>query len=92
MELLIQLVAAPVIGVMPFALSLLVCWVCSSWRRWLAVFLAVISGSIFLFEVYSAAVGGNLFGLIWALSLPFVSIAIVILYAMETVEVVWQRW
>ncbi len=83
MELLIQVVAAPIIGAMPFVLSLLVCWFCSSWRRWLAAVLALISGSIFLFEFFSASVGGNLTGLIWMLSLPVVSIATVVLYLME---------
>ncbi len=83
MELLVQFVAAPVIGVIPFAISLLMCWFCNSWRRWLAVVLALISGSIFFFEVYSATVGGNLTGLIWMLSLPVVSIAVVVLYVME---------
>jgi hypothetical protein len=74
------------IGVMPFAISLLVCWVCTSWRQWLAVVLAIVTGAIFLFEIYSSSVGGNLTGLIWILSLPFVSIAVVALYVLEKVS------
>ncbi len=83
MELLIQFVAAPVIGIMPFLICLLVCWFCSSWRRWLAAVLVFSSGAIFLFEVYNASVGGNLTGLIWMLSLPVVFVAAGVLYLME---------
>ena len=83
MELLIQFVAVPVIGVIPFLICLLVCWFCSSWRRWIAAALVLMSGSIFLFEVYNASVGGNLTGLIWILSLPIVFIAAGVLYLME---------
>ncbi len=83
MELLIQFVAAPVIGVIPFLICLLVCWFCSSWRRWVAAVLVISSGAIFLFEVYNASVGGNLTGLIWMLSLPIVFIATGVLYLME---------
>ena len=83
MELPIEVVATPIIGVMPFLIGLLVCWYCSSWRRWLAAVLALITGCIFLFEVYSASVSGNLTGLLWMLSLPVVLVATVVLYLME---------
>lgn len=86
MELFVQLVAAPLVGIIPFSISLLMCWLCSSCRRWLAVALALFSGAIFLFEVYSASVRGNLTGLIWMLSLPVVLIAVVVLYVLEKVS------
>ena len=82
----VQIGIALAIGVIPFAISLLVCWVCTSWRQWLAIFLAIVTGAIFLFEIYSSSVGGNLTGLIWILSLPLVSIAIVALYVLEKVS------
>ena len=72
------------IGVMPFAISLRVCWVCSSWRRRLAVILTLVTGAIFLGEICGGLFFGfNLTGLIWMLSFPFVSIAVVALYVIE---------
>ena len=70
-------------GVIPFAISLRVCWVCTFWRRQLAVVLAIVTGAIFLLEIYGSILGGTLTGLIWVISFPFVSIALVTLYVTE---------
>ena len=71
------------IGVMPFAISFRLCWVCTSRRRGLAVVLALITGAIFLIEISS---GGTLQGFIWILSFPFVSISVVTLYVTEMIS------
>lgn len=74
---------ALLVGAIPFVASLLLAFVASSWRRWLAVALSIIAGAILAFEIYSASLDGNLTGLIWMISTPVVVIALVVLSFLE---------
>jgi uncharacterized membrane protein len=71
------------VGLIPLALSLLLVMFTTSWRRWMAVALVTISGAILAFEIYSGSLEGNLTGLIWMLSSPFVAILILTLAILE---------
>lgn len=71
------------VGLIPLAFSLLLVMFTTAWRRWMAVALVIISGTVLTFEIYSGSLDGNLTGLIWMLSSPFVAILILTLAILE---------
>jgi hypothetical protein len=74
---------AVAVGVIPLTFSLLLAAFTKSWRRWLAIALILFAGSIFVFELYSGSLEGNLTGLIWIITTPFIAIAIVTISVLE---------
>lgn len=72
-----------VIGLTPLMISLLLACFATSWRKWVSTILVLIAGSIFAFELYSGWLGGNLTGLIWIMSTPFIAVTLLALSAIE---------
>jgi len=57
--------------------------VCRSWRRGLALGLALLAGVIFAFEIYSKTQDGNLTGLFWIFSLPVIVLGLIFVFVFE---------
>ncbi len=77
-----------VIGLTPLIISLLLAFLATSWRKWVSATLALIAGIIFAFELYSGSLGGNLTGLVWIMSTPFIAVTLLALSATECLS----RW
>lgn len=72
-----------VIGLTPLMISLLLACFATSWRKWASTILVLIAGSVFAFECYSGWLGGNLTGLVWIMSTPFIAVTLLALSAIE---------
>ena len=75
--------ASILIGSLPCLACLLCAVGCQSWRRGLALGLALIAGGIFAFEIYSKTQDGNLTGLFWVFSLPVIVVGLILVLVFE---------